>query len=385
MAIDFKPDTTVDFIPDTNIKSTANNSLNELRKEIRGAVLSPISRAPQIGQMIGGFAGVPTFNPLAGAGVSALGGILGRFGGETVKAESDINPIRTALKMVSPVAPGIENVAVSPDRISRLDAFNKRKEALENTAKEIPTEVLSGLATFGIGKIGQIRKMGKYYDYDRAKQFWKDTTDLKDLYGNEIRNITDNLKPDKVIPTGKIVKELKKLPDKMLTEIKNNYDTFGVRFLPNGTPLPTLKNIQALKEAVGDFISDVNWLSSVQGRQSTVKGVYSKIRDIMVDIKPMLKEPLNAYHRFMEDVFIPIKQTVQPKRLRGNISEKGLGRMISPTSDAIGRKAVEAVESSSDSARRAIRDIKKFQKRETLKQMIPGIARNVGTKTIIYR
>lgn len=132
----------------------------------------------------------------------------------------------------------------------------------------------------------------------------------RSFFNKGISDVIDQF-PDEMIDVGKARSVVSSLPKEV---IKNIRDTkiYDIKWLKGGTPQPTLRNMQKLKEAVGDHLSEGDWIKRPNDKKS-ISNAYSSIRDIMVDAKQELKPQLDAYHHFIKSVYSPLKNKLTRK------------------------------------------------------------------------
>jgi hypothetical protein len=297
-------------------------------------------------------------------------GIAGRGAGEQLKQELQASPVRGMGRVAEAVAPGIGGLAgfaqpqVQPEQT---------REAIQETVKAVPMEIGAGVVGGLAGQaLRAFRPLGKKATLQATKDVAGELSSVQRELGRNITKIIDDY-PETAINIKSTNQALKELPDNVISYIRKNADIYDVKFLPNGSPVTTLRNMQNLKTAVSDYVtSPKQWEMHTKQQIGKIKGVYRKLRDIMVEAQPALKEPLKAYHNYINDVYNYVKPIV--KTSGGQIKEKSLRAAMRGGADIGKREALESLAKLSDKAKQALQVVQSSVRRETAKGLVKRYA-----------
>ena len=329
-----------------------------LQKGFESVLQTPKTIAPAL-PIAGSIAGGASLSgTLPGIGMA----IAGRGAGEQLKSEIQESPLRAGARVLEPAIPGLTGLtrAVSPEVTA---------QSAKETIKKIPEEVAFGVAGGLIGRVLRgFRPVGTKSLLRATEDISSELGKIQSSLSDDIVKIIDDF-PETPINMKATNAALKELPENTMSFIRKNAELYNVTFLPNGTPVSSLRNMQNLKKAIADFVtSPKQWEEHTKAQIGAIKGVYRKIRNVMVEAQPALKKPLESYHNYMDEVYDYVKPLV--KTSSGQAKEKTLRTALKPSADMAKKEALNKLGKMSKVASEATKTIKTFNKREALKPLL---------------
>ena len=327
-------------------------AVSEVPKRIAGA-------APTALGLVGG-------GLSASVGGSALGGAVGYQAGKQLEAELKEVPLKAGLRFADAAMPGIS--ALAPDLPPEIQASISQR-AMKEAPMDFMLGAALGVAGKGIKGLAGTRIMGKNFTLNKVRNVAQELDKTRNVKGTAIRKVIDEFGDDVVEGVDDV---LSKLPDTTKNYLKKNAGFLNIAFDENGKVINSLRNTQNIKEAVGDFMSTKDWIEAGSKSKAAIKGVYRGIRDKMVAAKPLLKEPLNDYHKFMDDIYFDVRKLVTDAS--GKIREKKLVTALKPGAERTKQLAVEAFSEDNPIVKESIDGVKKFISRQNIKKKIARYA-----------
>lgn len=246
--------------------------------------------------------------------------------------------------------------------------IGRAKELITTTGQKFATSPVGQITQKGLAKTTQAIKelpskipriMGKDYTINRAQTLAKDLKDLRLGYGSlkeDMLKKVGNLKVD----VSDLSKTLDKLPDTAINKIGETVYDFKDS---------SIKNIDDIREAIGDMLSSKDWIEATKTNKATLKYVFNELGNLMKAKHPEVSSSLNAYSNFMKDVYRPAEKTLFRS---GKIVEKPLRGALKKGAERTTQQAFESLGKSVETSKQALKDMSKFIGREQLKKVIKG-------------
>jgi len=314
---------------------------------------------------------VPTYqdilktSPQAQIVSSALipGGVSGVAG--TMDTITNPADILTLLLGTSPtIQKGVSEAGQIISKRGISPVVKKGGEFIEKTKPIINKSILGAKQ---IGKnIAEKRPriMTQKYVKPRAETISKELENLKGLIGGEKEKAIQAAGQTVVNfePNPNVVSKIQtKLKDPLYKEgIGLNIDEMG-KFPTN------VENIDKYKQAISDFMSTKEWDETSDIVKNALKKEYGRASEALKTAAPEAVGDIEGYHQFMKR-YPTAKKVVT--NARGEIIEKPLRGVFKKGAEQTTKESLEELGKMSDPLAQALKDVKKFTGRQSLKRGI---------------
>ena len=237
------------------------------------------------------------------------------------------------------------------------------------------TDLVTGGGVSKIGRgVGRIRPevMGKGYTLDRARKAVGYIDEARTTLGGNVKQAIAEA-GDISVDVQKLSKELPKLPKTVMNYLDD--PIYEVEKLADGSYKPTVANLHKMKDALADYMTTKSWEEASKKGQQVVKRAYGQLAQAMKDAAPRIKEPIAAYHNFM-DVYIDVNKKL--KTSTGTVVEKPLRGLFKPGAEQAYRQAWDDLSVYVPKLKQITKDMVKYTKRQVAnrfyRKMTPWVA-----------
>ena len=289
----------------------------------------------------------------------------------------DIKPISDIVKSITKGLKG-EKLGTFYD-VSRKAGFNKYISAfIEVGTLAALTGGLSARTPTGKGlKAGEKgakklfpRWMGKNFTYNQAVRASKEIDAIRTTLGTAVKqSIDDAVSGAKQINVQAIGDDFLKLTDDVVSKMRN--PIYDIKFLKDGVSLdPSVSNMWRVNQLLDDFMTSSSWQEAGKIKQRAIKKLYLKISSEMKKAAPEIRQPFEAYSKYMNDYRLIESSLRNPK---GVILEKRLESTLKPGRPRSPQKAWENVSKNSKTVRHVKKSVEAFNKRQAYKKALKTI------------
>jgi hypothetical protein len=266
--------------------------------------------------------------------------------------------------MQNPIARQVVRSGLSPVTPAPIIAPESMK-AGHLSGMTSPLAIAAG--AIGMGKFAKTAellpaKMGKGYLLDRAtrgaNELEKMRLGLGQAKGQAVARVADktikNFKPD--IPEA----VLKKLQDPI----------YKIEFTDKGAIKNTIGNVDKVKDALGDLVSNRAWKEVSPKKLITeTKRLYGYLSNAMKETDSSLKSPIQAFHNFMKD-YTRLKPTFSDTK---GVSTASIETAIKSDKAEAAFKAWERLSKKSPELSQVMKDVTKFIGRKGAHKLLGDI------------
>jgi hypothetical protein len=341
------------------IPTFQNESLDEYYKRVGTGVLQQIGG---LGVSAAGMTADMVTNPvnwLLGTigkiptGIKSVEGIASKTLGEVVggtKAGKAINSFATKERGVSDITKPV--VDVTKDIVSktiRLKRFLSGEQLPQKTEK-IATDLDDLKTLFGQGKAQAISQVA-------------------DVPIKDIKTLNSNIGALNLPAT-----VTKRLQDPL----------YKIEFLPDGSIKPTMGNMDKKAQALSDTMSDTEWQKSSNMVKAATKRAYGFTREAMKDTVPSIKNELDAYHEFMNNVYNPVTKKLYRS---GQLVEKPFRSALGLGAEQTTKQAIGGARQMSPEINKSVNDVLNYGRVMNLLKLMGitaggGLAVDIGKRIL---
>lgn len=286
---------------------------------------------------------------------------VAKYGPQELKPVAGI--LGMAQKKIAPIRESFEAVEEYPKPKTMGGSLARLGGQVSPLVAGMASPVLRGEAAL----TGRTLLTPKVSDPQKAvnlsKEVLGELNTARSAFGEGISSVIEQF-PDEMIDLKSTTELLRRLPKIVLKGVKDT-SKYQVKWMKGGTPQPTLKNLQNLKEAVGDYLSEGEWIKTPLDKKN-IREVYRGIKDVMVKSKPELKPQLDAYHEFITRVYSPLSSKLTRK---GESVVSPMLRTMTSAGEEADRAALEAFKQISPAVKKPLGALSRYGKIKEIKKI----------------
>jgi hypothetical protein len=275
-------------------------------------------------------------------------------------------PVSSVVGMAEPIYNMISGKAFIAPQYPEFPTYRGGAEFMSKQTS--PLQIATNLLA-GAGLLKSFNKlpafMGKDYVYGRSKQGAMELDKMRKSIGEAKRMAIES------VGTTPIPNFKPTFARQVLDKLKD--PIYEIEFTKAGAIKPTMKNLDRVMDALGDFMTTATWEEAGKKLQQSVKQSYRQVREYMTKTVPSIKKPIENYSKFM-DSYRVVNKTL--RNTAGDILDAPLKGAFEVGAERAKYEAWKALSKNSKVMGRIMSDMAKWHGRQFTKTVFKDIGAN---------